>query len=380
MKICILSTRYREGSGGMYAYERNIKERLEEQGHEVHIIAPEVGEEHREEATVHKAKTFGVYPLKNFFTILSFSFSSFLLLSSLNKEVNKFDIVYTMGGLGANAFLIRVILKIPVVNHAPFPSKYRLKAEKGWRKWAYLFPLSILEKFALLHSNKIIVLSEVFKEEVLPKLYHVNKNRIRVIPNGVDIPEEGEKPDCKTVREKYRIRENALFYLFVGWVTEKKGIYDLLAAFDLLDKSNKKLLIVGAIDKAIKGITSKKYKNVIFTGYLPDQELIKIFKCADIFVFPSRSEGQPFTVLEAMGYSLPVITTNRDGMVDQVDDGETGFLVPAQNPKELADKMELITKLDYKKMGRLSREKAKREFSWQYVIGETIKVFEEVIK
>ena len=67
-------------------------------------------------------------------------------------------------------------------------------------------------------------------------------------------------------------------------------------------------------------------------------------------------------------------------MVDQVDDGETGFLVPAQNPKELADKMELITKLDYKKMGELSREKAEREFSWQYVIEKIIWVFEEVMK
>ena len=378
MKICILAERYRERSGGMYIYERTIKERLEERGHEVHIIAPEVGEEHREDATIHEAKTFGFYPLKDFFAKLSFSFSSFAMISSLNK-VNKFDIVYTMGSLGANAFLIRGILKIPVVNHAPMIGKRRLKVENGWRDWAYLFPLSILGGLALYGSNKIVVLSEVFREAI-PKLFFIGKDTISVIPNGIDVLEEGEKTDCKALRKKYGLSESDIFYLFVGWVTKKKGIYDLLAAFDLLDKTNKRLLIVGAIDKAIKSITNKKYKNVMFTGYLPDQELIKILKCADIFVFPSRSEGQPFGVLEAMGYGLPIITTNRDGMVDQVDDGETGFLVSAQNPEELARKMELITKLDYKKMGELGREKAKREFSWQYVIDETIKVFEEVIR
>lgn len=378
MKICFLTERYCEGSGGAYVYERNVKERLEERGHEVHIIAPEVGEEHCEDTTIHEAKTFGFYPLKNFIRNISFFFSSFAMIASLNK-VNKFDIVYTVGGLGANAFLIRGILRIPVVNHAPMIGKRRLKVERGWRNWAYLFPLSLLGGLALYGSNKIVVLSEVFREDI-PKLFHIGKDKISVIPNGIDVLEEGEKPDCNALRKKYGLSESDIFYLFVGWVTEKKGIYDLLAAFDLLDKSNKRLLIVGPIDKAIKGITSKKYKNVMFSGYLPDQEFVETFKCADIFVFPSRSEGQPFTVLEAMGYGLPIITTNRDGMVDQVDDGETGFLVPAQNPKELAEMMELITKLNYKKMGELGREKAKREFSWKYVIDETIKVFEEVIR
>ena len=309
VKICILAGSYRDGAGGMYVCERNIKNKLEEKGHEVHIIAAKVGEEHREEANIHEAKTFGFYPLRDFLKVLSFSFSSFAMISSLNK-IAKFDIVYAMAGWGANAFLIRGFLRIPVVNHAAFPLRHQMKAEKGLQKWGYLYPLSILEIPALYGSNRIIVLSEVFKEEALPKMYHVNKNKIRVIPNGVDIPEEGEKTDCKVVREKYGISESDIFYLFLGWVTKKKGIYDLLEGFDLLDKSNKKLLIVGSIDKRIKHITNKKYKNVIFAGHLPDQELIEVFKYAEIFVFPSRSEGQPFVVLEAMSYGLPIITTN----------------------------------------------------------------------
>ena len=377
MKICILGVRYIAGAGGMYAYERNIKERLEARGHEVHIIAPEVGEEHHNNKTVHKAWVFGFYPLGEFIREFVFAFSSFKLLRSLHNRIN-FDLVYTMGSCGSNALFIRKLLRIPVVNHAPFPSMYRLKSEHGLKKWAYLFPLGLLEYPALRFADKIIILSEVFRK-VVQGLCSIDTGKIVAIPNGVDVPEQNSDIDCIKIRNRYGIGSDTIFYLYVGWVTKKKGVVDLLNAFQKVKREDKKLIVVGAIDKELAGIEKENHKDVLFTGYIPEKEKEGLFRCADIFVFPSHSEGQPFTVLEAMSYGLPVITTRKDGMMDQVNDCVTGFLAPPHNPKDLAQIMSILAFCDYKQMGRAGKEKAKREFSWNHVIDEMIVVFEEVI-
>jgi len=377
MKICILGVRYIATAGGMYAYERNIKERLEARGHTVHIIAPEVGKEHRNDKTVHKAWVFGFYPLDAFIRKIVFAFTSFRVLYLLHKQI-KVDLVYAMGSYGLNALFIRKLLGIPVVNHAPFPSMYRLKSERGLKKWAYLFPLGLLEYPALRFADKIIILSEIFRN-VIQELCPMDTNKIVTIPNGVDIPEQNPDIDCANIRNRYGIGVNTALYLYVGWVTKKKGVVDLLKAYRMVKNSDKKLIVVGAIDKELAGVEEKdNYEDALFTGYVSEREKEEFFRCADIFVFPSHSEGQPFTVLEAMSYGLPVIATRKDGMVDQVDDGKTGFLVSASNPRELAEKMGFIAGLDYKQMGVLSREKAKREFGWTDVIDKAIRVFEEV--
>jgi len=138
--------------------------------------------------------------------------------------------------------------------------------------------------------------------------------------------------------------------------------------------------VVGVVDDALKKFVNREREDVIFTGYISDKETYgSVYRCSDFFVFPSRDEGFPLVVVDAMSYGLPIITTRRDGMLDQVDDGKNGFLVPERNAKELALRMEVITKLDYKKMGEMSREKAEKEFTWQSVTEKVINVFEEVL-
>lgn len=376
MKICILGVRYKPGSGGMYAYQKNVKDGLEARGHIVHIIAPEVGEEHRNDPTVHEAGVFGFYPLREFIRKTVFAFTSFNLLRSLHKDI-KFDLVYTMGAFGLNSLFITKILKIPTVNHAPFPSRHRLKAERGFKKFLYLFPLSLLEYPALRYSDKIIILSEAFRDVIRKLCPKIKNENIVVVPNGVDIP--SKQVNCVEARNKYNVGVNTFLYLYVGWVTEKKGVINLLDAFKMINYDNKKLILIGDVDKRIN---VRDQENVLFTGYISDEDRNKLFECSDVFVFPSHSEGQPITVLEAMSYSLPVITSDKDGMVDQVEDGRTGFLVEPNRTGSLAETMEYISSLpqqELKKMGELGKAKAIKDFSWDSVIERLLKVFKEVV-
>ena len=175
----------------------------------------------------------------------------------------------------------------------------------------------------------------------------------------------------------YRIDKNDIVFLFVGGTQKRKGVYELIEAFSMMTTRNKKLLIVGMVTKDFENKTFDE--NIIFTGRITNKQLWDIYSCADVFVLPTKWEGQPIAVLEAMSYGLPVITTNKYGMIDQVDDGVTGFLLDSLQPECIAAKMEKIVAMDYKKMGELSREKAMRDFSWSSVTERTIKVFEEVL-
>ncbi len=307
-------------------------------------------------------------------------FPSFLKLIKLNRK-EKFDLIYTIGESGALAQIIKRILNKPIVHHLVLTWQTKLdNIEDKWdlREYTWVIPLILLNKLSVFGADKIITLCTFFKSEAI-KFYNLNKNMIVVIPNGVDIQEGEDK--TSNVREKYGIGDGNMVFLFVGGTQKRKGINELVKAFNLANIPNKKLIVVGNITKDFQILNKNKRmgKDVILTGRVTNETLKDIYLCSDIFVLPTKWEGQPIAVLEAMSYGLPIITTNKYGMVDQVDDGITGLLLDSLQPEHIAAKIEKIVAMDYKKMGELSKDKAKREFSWSSVADRTIKVFEEVI-
>jgi glycosyltransferase involved in cell wall biosynthesis len=376
MKICVLYRNYfgERGGAGVTAYLRNLKVHLEARGHSVYIISSRVKED--EKKLLYHASSFPVYPLTSFTGTLTFLFPSLLKLIKINHE-EKFDLVYTIGETGALSPIIKRLLYIPIVNHLVFTRQTQLKIiENKWNPKEYVFlPTIPLSMISARSADKIITLCSFFRDEAI-KFFDIKKNDFVVIPNGVDIPENGKI--TINIREKYHITNNDIVFLFVGGTQKRKGISELINAFNMTDIQNKKLLIVGVITKDFK---NKKFgENITLTGRITNERLKDIYSCADIFILPTKWEGQPIVVLEAMSYGLPIITTNKYGMVDQVDDGITGFLLDSLQPERIAEKMERIVAMNYKKMGERSREKAEREFSWSSVAERTIKVFEEVIR
>ena len=381
MKICILYHSFfgETGGAGVTTYLRNLKRHLEARGHRVYIISARVKE--NEEKRFYYAPSISIWPLRAFTGNLTFLFSSFLKLIKVNRK-ERFDLIYTIGASGAFSPIIKRVLNKPIVHHLVVTWQTGLhNIENKWdlKEYAWFIPLIPLNKLSALNADKIITLCTFFKKEAI-KYYNLNEERIVVIPNGVDIPERREM--TTNVREKYGIHEKDIVFLFVGGTQKRKGINELIKAFNLANIPNKKLIIVGEITKDFQlSYKNKDFKGkVILAGRVSNEILKGIYSCSDIFVLPTKWEGQPIAVLEAMSYGLPIITTGKYGMVDQVDDGVTGFLLPSWNPKDIAAKMEKIVTMDYKKMGELSREKAEREFSWPSVADRTIKVFEEVVR
>jgi glycosyltransferase involved in cell wall biosynthesis len=151
---------------------------------------------------------------------------------------------------------------------------------------------------------------------------------------------------------------------FVGRLSEEKAVHTLLAAFVQVRErvQNSILTIVGTgpLEQELKACASRlgMAEHIHFTGYLPNSfEALKQF---DLFVLPSRTEGCPIVILEAMAVGLPVVATRIGGNPELVSDGESGLLVPANDPAAMADAIVKILSEESlaKQMGEKAREHA----------------------
>lgn len=129
--------------------------------------------------------------------------------------------------------------------------------------------------------------------------------------------------------------------LFLSRITEKKGIFIALEAFSISLKQYPylQLRIVGdgsALACAKKWCQERSLANVLFLGALSGNRLIDEYVKADIYIFPTYTEGMPTTVLEAMAFGLPVITRPVGGICDFFENGEMGTLIDSFDPKDFA--------------------------------------------
>ncbi len=137
--------------------------------------------------------------------------------------------------------------------------------------------------------------------------------------------------------------------LFVGNLTKRKGIENVIQAFDILRSNfnNVKLEIIGEGEEKeslIRFVNSKGLTNHITFRYnTPHEKLKQKYRDTDVFVLPSTiAENSPLTIMEAMSQGTPVITTNIGGQKELVRDGYNGFLVEPGNSEDLAEKIKII--------------------------------------
>ena len=127
--------------------------------------------------------------------------------------------------------------------------------------------------------------------------------------------------------------------LFLTRVEKTKGIYIALEAYKMLREkySNICFSIVGgggALESVRLLIKDENIPSVRVTGHLSANALRKEFENADIYVFPSYSEGMPTSVLEAMAFGLPIITRKVGGLADFFEDGKMGYITESYNPED----------------------------------------------
>lgn len=242
--------------------------------------------------------------------------------------------------------------------------------------------LSKRANHAIRNASMIIVDSEAIFKEV-EKEYTVDAKKIVVIPAAADehFHRIHEPSLISNVLKRYKI--DYKYILFTGETSERKNLIRLIHAYNFLRKNNKidgrKLLIVGKRTTNTHKILSEVQRlelssDVIFTGYIPDEDLPFIYNSADLFVFPSLYEGFGIPPLEAMQCETPVAASHITSIPEVVGDG--AMLFDPYDESDIAEKIDQIInkKVNVDELVKRAQLQAKN-FSWDNSANKYIEIF-----
>jgi glycosyltransferase involved in cell wall biosynthesis len=202
-------------------------------------------------------------------------------------------------------------------------------------------------------------------------------DRVRLVENGVDT-QKFEEP--ATWNQPPRV-------LYVGLLTPRKGVLDLIAASSRLREegtAHELWLVGGTPDEgpeAAEPVLDAANGRARLLGTVPPEQMPEIYAAADVFCLPSWWEAMPMSVLEAMAAGLPVVATDVGDVARLVDHGRTGFVVPPRSPDELAATLrELLTDCQRARtMGAEGRARAQERFSSAVTARAVGRVYAEAI-
>jgi len=371
MKILTVAPYLYPEAGGVESYAYNISKRMVERGFDVTILCS------TRDGIDEKKDLDGIKVIRqrpNF--ILSntpIRLDLFFTMSKLVKE-NDFDLInaHTPVPFYADvAAMVSKRYKIPFV--LTYHAGSLMKNESFVDAVAKIYQHSI-EKFALAQSDRLITVSEFVKNNYLTN--HIKK--VSIIPPGVDINK------FRLLDKVNKTPNNILFVAQLSKGHKWKGLDYLLESIKLIKNiRDVKLTVVGS------GAHVNHYKdkanelhirdNVIFKGKVSDDELVKEYQKANIFILPSYSNAESFGIvnLEAMACGVPIVASKIGGIPDVVKDSKNGLLVPPKDPKVLSDAIiKLLNDGDLaKKMGGDGRKLVEEKYTWKKTAEMTENVY-----
>lgn len=240
-------------------------------------------------------------------------------------------------------------------------------------------------KLMLSRADRLIAVSHKTARDLV-ELLKIAPEKISIIGEGVApvfkrVPIEECKPILKT---KWNVFTD--FILFVGEVARRKNLLVLLEAFDQLTRTYSQqlqLVIVGkkgnATDQLVEETKRRHLENlVVFTGFVADQELPKLYSAAKALVMPSMYEGFGLPVIEAMACGIPVIASQNGSLPEIV--GDAGLIVDCSNPSALCNAIVSILADDSfrERLIQAGTERV-RKYSWANTAVSTLRVYNELV-
>jgi alpha-maltose-1-phosphate synthase len=256
------------------------------------------------------------------------------------------------------------------------------------------------EQVALEGADAVIAVSEGMRRDVLECYPALDPDRVRVVYNGVD--SEEYRPDPATdVLERHGIDPARTSVVFVGRITRQKGVAHLLRAALRIDPDAQLVLAAGAPDtpeiagevtERMEQVRAQRGNMIWLQEMLPKSDVIQLLSHATVFVCPSIYEPLGIVNLEAMACEAAVVASAVGGIVEVVEDGNTGLLVPFEavddgtqepaDPEGFADDFAaavnalLADPARAEEMGRAGRRRVVERFSWPAIARETVAVYE----
>lgn len=280
------------------------------------------------------------------------------------------DVFFTPGHYTPAFSPIPLVCSIMDLGFLKFPEQFTRKD---------LLQLSSWTKCSIKKVNNILAISKSTKNDII-KAYGIPGKKITVAYPGYDKKKFNTKiaePEVEKVRGKYKINND--YILFLSTLKPSKNIERLLEAFAQLKADKLKLVIAGKKGWLYEPIFSKVKelgleKQVVFTGFVPEDEVPALMVGAKVFVLPSLWEGFGIPVVEAMACGVPVVVSNAGSLPEVV--GEAGVIVDPESAENIAggirEALEQKSQLTKKVLIQA------KKFSWEKTARKTLEVLEKV--
>ena len=387
MKILMLTWEYPPRIvGGIARVVHDLSKRLIKDGHEVTVVTYKDGDvpayENDKGVQVYRVENYMIHPNNFIDWIMQLNFNLIAKASEIIQKEGKFDVIHAHDWLVANAAkALKNAFDIPIVStiHATEAGRNSGIHDDTQRY------INDTEWLLTYESTEVIVNSNYMKNHV-QGLFGLPFDKINVIPNGINLTNFNGIERDYDFRRQYAM-DNEKIILYVGRLVYEKGVQHLISAMPkrLENYHDAKLIIAGKggmLDELkgqaeAMGLSNKVY----FTGYLNSKQVQKMYKCADVAVFPSTYEPFGIVALEAMLAGVPTVVSDIGGLNEIVDHGINGMKSYAGNCNSIADS---VISLLYDKqlaanVSKKAKQKVKEEFNWNKIAQDTHYIYEQEI-
>jgi alpha-maltose-1-phosphate synthase len=261
---------------------------------------------------------------------------------------------------------------------------------------------SFCERIGLEGADAVIAVSEGMRDDILGAYPAIDPARVRVIYNGIDA-DEYTPDDGVDVLERHGVDPARPSVVFVGRITRQKGVpYLLDAALSFSDEAQLVLCagapdtpeIAAEVETRVERLRRERGNVIWLDQMLPKSEVIQLLSHATVFACPSIYEPLGIVNLEAMACEAAVVATATGGIVEVVQDGVTGLLVPFEAEPdgiEPADPAAFVAGIAERvnalvadperagEMGRAGRARAVEAFDWSAIAAETVSVYRSLV-
>lgn len=375
MNVAVVISNYYPYIGGAEIFAQRLAEYLVRRGNKVDVITGWWDKElARSEVisgvNVHRIRILRIRHLAQ----ITLFFPMFLKLLTLDRQA-RYDVFHTVGETviayaGATMKVLRKKPHIITIQGTTLVT--------GLGNGLVGFILRKLSRLSLKQASLVHTISR----ELASIAERYGAKNVMVVPNGVDmaefIPMGKEK-----ARKKLDIPPDESIVVCVARLAPVKGVDYLIRAIPLLSQLNNRisLLVIGDghqrtnLEKLASelGLRDK----VKFLGTLPHEQIPLYLNAADIFVQPSLHEGLGIALIEAMACGIPVVGTRVDGILDIIEDGENGFLVPPKDSEALAEAVKRLFADEDIRSRFITKglETVKDKFQWDDVLPKIEEVY-----
>jgi len=387
MKILMLTWEYPPRIvGGIARVVHDLSKRLIKDGHDVTVVTYRDGDtpyyENDKGVKVYRVDNYMIKPNNFIEWIMQLNFSMVAKASEIIAKEGKFDVIHAHDWLVANsAKTLKHSFDIPMVStiHATESGRNSGIHDDTQRY------INDTEWMLTYESTEVIVNSNFMKGHI-QGLFGLPFDKINVIANGINLTNFNGIDRDYEYRRQFAA-DNEKIILYIGRLVFEKGVQHLISSMSKILEAYQdvKLVIAGKggmfdelrAQTEYMGISDKVY----FTGYLNGKDVQRMYKCADVAVFPSTYEPFGIVALEAMLAGVPTVVSDIGGLNEIVDHGVTGMKSYAGNSNSIADSI-LSLLYDQQlnaKVSKNAKAKVKELYSWNKIAQDTHFTYQKAI-